>query len=419
MSAHDTPPPSPLSPVPPDISHADARALRERLSCAKTFTFVPCASGLYPASPQRSEGARYRHVWLRDNALLIEALRACGHTVAAKRAGEALVRYSDRYAARFDPSAVHEALADPMHRPHVRLDGDTLDELPEVWPHAQNDAHGYLLMALARLCRDGLLDPQVFARVAARIVAFLAALPCTTDRDSGHWEEDRAVRASSIGTVCAGCTEAAEVAKMHGHADLARAARVLADLARAALAAILPYETHDPTAPRAFDAALLFLIEPLGIVDEANTETLIERTLGALEGERGIRRYRGDTFWGPDYHLLDPSLRTANASKDASFRLSFSEEGKEAQWCLFDPVLSTHFGKRYERTDDPTLRERQVYHLNRSLAALVPTEAGELFLPELYYHREGVLTPNTIVPLYWAQANLMCAIDQLVRTSRP
>jgi len=419
MPAHDPPLPSTLSPLAPSVSGAEARALREHLSRANTFTFVPCASGLYPASPEQSGGARYRYVWLRDNALLIEALRACGHAVAARRAGEALVRYSDRYAVRFDPSAVHEALADPMRRPHVRLDGDTLDELPEVWPHAQNDAHGYLLVALARLCRDGLLAPHTFARVAARTVAFLAALPCTTDRDSGHWEEGRAVRASSMGTVSAGCGEVAEVAERYGHSELARAAHTLAALTRAALEAVLPYETREPTAPRAFDAALLFLIEPLGVVREGEADTLIERTVKALEGERGIRRYRGDTFWGPDYHLLDPSLRTANASEDASFRSSFSEEGKEAQWCLFDPVLSTHFGKRYEHTGDPMFRERQVRHLNRSLAALVPTETGELFLPELYYHRDGVLVPNIIVPLYWAQANLMCAVDRLIRSSRP
>lgn len=39
-------------------------------------------------------------------------------------------------------------------------------------------------------------------------------------------------------------------------------------------------------------------------------------------------------------------------------------------WCLFDPMLSAYFGRRYLESRSVADRERQVFHFNRSLAQI-------------------------------------------------
>ena len=70
-----------------------------------------------------------------------------------------------------------------------------------------------------------------------------------------------------------------------------------------------------------------------------------------LQGTYGIRRYLGNSFWCANYkEKLPPARRTANYSDHMFERDALAEAGKEAQWCIFDPIMSAIYGKRYQRT---------------------------------------------------------------------
>jgi hypothetical protein len=103
---------------------------------------------------------------------------------------------------------------------------------------------------------------------------------------------------------------------------------------RRALDAILPYECAQPglARHRRHDAALLFLLLPLDVVkDQAMADKVLDDVDRYLTGEHGIRRYRGDSYWAPDYDLR-LSDRTRDFSEDLDSRDALlSRVGDEAQ----------------------------------------------------------------------------------------
>ena len=139
---------------------------------------------------------------------------------------------------------------DVANRPHVRFDGHTLSEIGDQrWAHAQNDALGYFLWLSSTLAASGALKTDLNAvSVLTCLVRYFAAIRFWQDEDSGHWEEQRKVSASSIGTVVAGLEAFAGLLRQRResrHAcgpavdDLASS---LAERGRQALDAILPGE---------------------------------------------------------------------------------------------------------------------------------------------------------------------------------
>jgi phosphorylase kinase alpha/beta subunit len=390
-------------------------ALRAYLSTQGTFDFQPYSSGLYPAtSSEESEKGRYRYAWVRDNVHVAHALLRAGRAKEAVPVVRALVQYFETHAERFEACIDGRVdIEDPMNRPHVRVNGETLEEVTETWPHAQNDAHGLFLWITGMIVREGLLgfDPALY-KVISRTIRFLIAIRFFEDSDSGAWEERRAVRASSIGAVCAGLVLWRDELHNLDH-TLAHSIDHVLEEGMSALNSIVPFETRTEGCEREYDSALLFLVEPLGIVSDAQADMLVERIRTHLMGEKGISRYKKDAFWGPNYQTLPSDLRTSDASEGASFREKYAVSGKEAQWTIFDPLLALHFAKRYQKYGHPEHAELSAIHLNRTLAMLVRTQENKLLLPELYYYKEDVLVPNTIVPLYWAQANLLLALSEM------
>ncbi|HYA03727.1 MAG TPA: phosphorylase kinase, partial [Syntrophobacteria bacterium] len=168
-----------------------------------------------------------------------------------------------------------------------------------------------------------------------------------------------------------------------------------------------------PRKHRRYDAALLFLVYPLEVVDHAMEQRIVDDVLEHLQGEYGIRRYQGDSYWTADYKdKLPAEERTADVSERQEERDSLARPGEEAQWSLFDPIVSIIAGRRYLRTGDPAELERQVHHLNRSLGQITGPDCpqGELRCPEAYYLEHGRYVPNDHVPLLWTQANLWLAL---------
>ena len=97
---------------------------------------------------------------------------------------------------------------DANRRPHVRFTAQTLGELPEPWPQAQNDALGHALWLRCVLANTGAMPlTGADAAIFALFPAYFAAIKYWQDQDSGAWEESRKINNSSVGAVVAGLQE--------------------------------------------------------------------------------------------------------------------------------------------------------------------------------------------------------------------
>ena len=89
--------------------------------------------------------------------------------------------------------------------------------------------------------------------------------------------------------------------------------------------------------------------------------------------------------------------------------------GQEAQWCIFDPIISIIYGHRYYLSKNVDDLDKQINYFNRSLGQLTAPGSifGECQCPEAYYLEDGHYVPNDNTPLLWTQANLWAAIKMM------
>ncbi len=431
---------------------ADLDALAARLQAWGTLDLPALPNGLYPAVTGDAAGRTgYAATWVRDNVHIAHAQLACGDTQGPAVTARTLVRWFSTQVPRMQ--AILEGTADlddPMQRPHIRFDGERLAELDVWWPHAQNDALGAALWWASRTALMGLFDPSAEELGILRLmVRTLEALPYWTDRDSGHWEEHRKRSASSIGVVVAGLRAfqllihkprragqggTGDPARRYGGNEQAVEAESqrldhLIEHGEAALRELLPREAageDDPARNRTTDAALLFLIEPFGVVDDDVADGILEAVCSELMGPHGIRRYAGDSYWMADYEdLFDEDTRTGGFAGDHRARDAALKPGTEAQWCLFDPLISVVWGKRWLRTGAEDDRRRQTLHFNRALGQLTGPQGAvtEGLCAEAYCLRDSAVAgdagwqPNDNTPLLWTAAHLAWAFALMRRVT--
>jgi Glycosyl hydrolases family 15 len=396
-----------------------------------TLVFHALKTNLFPAAmlSRETQYTGYNYVWIRDNIHVAHAHFVLGQLDVAKNVANSIMQYFRKNQRRFediirDPVRANNSLA----RPHIRFDGSTLMEVDERWSHAQNDALGYFLWFYCQLIKNSKISPsEEDCQLLALFPLYFKAIEYWNDADSGHWEEEKKIEASSIGAVKAGLDALLEITMSFPQVekllvynnsivspDLIAA---LAEHGRSALSVILPWECIKPSVrQRRYDAALLFLVYPLGVVNEEISDQIICDVTQHLQGDHGVRRYIGDSFWAPDYKSkLPPEKRNVDVSDDMSSRNTLVGEGQEAQWCIFDSILSVIFGLKFGRTGNDDHLQKQTWYLNRALGQLTGSDcgAGEFRCPELYYIEMGEYTPNDSTPLLWAQANLMLALNQM------
>lgn len=393
-----------------------------------TLTFSPLLSGLFSASSAGDAMASsgYANVWVRDNVYVAYAHDVSAKTPVAAGAARALLMFFHRFRRRFEE--IIFGTVDPQdvsNRPHVRFDGRNLEEIPnQRWPHAQNDALGYFLWLYTRLAACGHVPlDELAVSTLALFPRYFEAISFWQDEDSGHWEEVRKISVSSIGTVVAGLDALLWLASQRavfrcqpfGDKLIDTTANLL-ERGRTALKDILPHECAQlsPSKNRRYDAALLFLLFPLRVVDGPMAELLLHDINRFLKGEFGIRRYLGDSYWAPDYEdRLPAGERTRDFSEDMEVRDVLLERiGDEAQWCLFDPILSAYYGSRFIESRSSLDIEQQTAYFNRTLAQITASWR----CPELYYLRRGKYVPNPHAPLQWTQANLVLALEAMRAT---
>ncbi len=391
-----------------------------------TFAFQSLANGLFPAAhlQQDSQYTGYSNVWVRDNIYIAYAHYINNRISVSLQTIRTLARYFLNHKWRFEHIITGATdYNEPMNRPNIRFDGNELSEINQKWAHAQNDALGYFVWLISTMYYQGHIIPTSEEKELLALFAFyFNKIYYWKDEDSGHWEEARKIEASSIGVV-AGALQALKTLLHGGNGDDyvcsegAITDALLDNLisqGKHGLEMILPFECSqsDPKKNRRYDAALIFLIFPMNIVDAKMAEQILSDVIDNLQGDYGIRRYIGDSFWSSDYKTkLTAEERTIDFSDNIESRDRLVQLGQEAQWCIFDPIISIIYGLRYQQFHQEKYLQAQIHYFNRSLGQL--TEENSLFggfkCPELYYLEEGQYVPNDTVPLLWTQANLWMA----------
>jgi phosphorylase kinase alpha/beta subunit len=391
-----------------------------------TFRFAGLANGLFPAANLQvtAQYTGYSNVWVRDNMYVALAHYLNGNAEVAVKNVKTFAQYFIGYKWRFTDIISGELDHNiPMNRPHIRFNGENLSEIDQKWAHAENDALGYFLWLFSKIH----VEMEIPVTPEEKELLSLFALYFETiryweDEDSGHWEETRKVEASSIGVVLGGLAEFKKLIQKMGNEGFNYDGKpintsfldCLIDKGDKTLQQILPAESiqPDPKKYRRFDAALLFLIFPMGVVSENMADQILHDVTHHLQGDYGIRRYLGDSFWAADYKKkCKPEERTIDVSDNIAKRDSLLIEGQEAQWCIFDPILSVIYGLKYQREWQEEHLKLQTHYFNRSLGQLTGEYSpfGPFKCPELYYLEGKQYVPNDTVPLMWTQANLWMA----------
>lgn len=393
-------------------------------------------TGLFRASEPLKQhyNTGMQNTWVRDVVYCAEAMltfAAGQNTERAKQlhtkavnAIKALMRFFDKKETpRFEAIASKKVSTSALHlRPHIRFNGETGEELAETWSHAQNDALGNFLRVYCMLCQSGDIRPnQRDFSVLANFVHHFVICDYTRDRDSGHWEEEPKIEASSIAPAMAGIKAVLSLTKRFnirltttdGVDISAIEMQCLITLGQNALAQILPWESRDPALPRETDAALLFAIVN-EIIDPNSTTatTILANVRKHLQGDHGIKRYLNDTYWGRDYRSRQPSRLRENSGQGPN---------QEAEWTLFDPIMSEIYGQRYLSAGLKRDQKLQQSHFVRSLQWLceMPQSPGQLKMPEMFVQQTSSVTGKVVHmfndngPLLWSAMNLLRALRMM------
>ncbi len=418
-----------------DYALAEIQSLSRFLEGQGTFEFPTLKTGLFSAAQlqERAEYTGYRAVWIRDNVYVAYAHYLSGDRETAIRCTRSLARWLQTQKPRFDRIIDRgESPANQMDRIHIRFDGESLQELSETWNHAQNDALGYFLWFYCRLVADGELEPSSDEiETIAKLVRYFKAVRYWQDEDSGHWEEMPKIEASSIGGVVAGLRSLQQLLEtsnslsplLQDRGITIQDIELLIQVGTKTLDTMLPNECtqNDGEKYRESDAALLFLIYPLQVVDESMGDRILENVITHLQGEYGIRRYLGDSFWCRDYRSIPEDIRTSVSSDRETWLAERNRQlqpGEEAQWCLFDPIVSAIFGMKYQRDRQSQDLQQQTHYFNRAIGQLTPSDSqfGAFKCPELYFLESGKYVPGDATPLLWTQANLKIAFHLMQRS---
>ncbi|MBN1274881.1 glycoside hydrolase family 15 [Candidatus Woesearchaeota archaeon] len=340
------------------------RVLQQHLRILKELQYD---SGLFAAS-EKGVSTGYDKSWLRDNFYECLAFEVIGDWDTVEKTYTALLEIFLKHEWKIDHAIAHK----PLYRHeyiHARFHPLTFNEFWEEWGNKQNDAIGAILFRIGELehhhNRSILKTPDQF-RIVNKLVQYLISIQYWHDQDSGMWEEDEEVHASSIGACVAGLKA---VNHLKG-VDVPDDSIIRGE---EALRRLLPRES----AKKFVDLALLSLIYPYDVVDAQQRKEILKNVEYHLLRRRGVIRYKNDYYY--------------NKNPDG-----YSEE---AEWTFGLAWLAII----YERLGQHAKAE---VFLQRMLANV--TRKG---MPELYYSNTDM--PNENNPLGWSESLFIVALHEL------
>ncbi len=345
-------------------SEQDKELIRKHLQILEGLQYD---SGLFAASKKGAQ-VGYDKAWLRDNFYECLAFEAIEDYDTIWRCYRAILdifkkhEYKINFAIERKPEYTFQYI-------HARFNPETFEEYWEEWGNKQNDSIGCILWMLGRLeeIRNGfvILDDDD-RRVVQKLVHYLGTLEYWHDEDSGMWEENQEVHASSIGACVAGL-------KMARHIPGIEVPDELIESGERALRELLPRES----ATKAVDLALLSLIWPYRVTTETETKEILKNVEYHLLREKGVIRYKGDRYY--------------NANPDG-----ISEEAEWTFGLSWLAIIYSQF-RQYDKA-------RQFLEK----AKATDTDMG---IPELYYSNTSIGNDNT--PLGWSESLFIVALRSI------
>jgi hypothetical protein len=321
-------------------------------------------SGLFAAS-SKGVSTGYDKSWLRDNFYETIPFEIIEDWKIAEKAYNAILQIFLRYEEKID-WAIREKPVESYKYIHARYHPETFDEYWEEWGNKQNDAVGCILFKVGELeCRysRSVLNSKEKIRIINKLVKYLESIEYWHDEDSGMWEIEEEIHASSIGACVAGLESIKKVPGINVPDELIKKGQE-------ALDELLPKESGT----KEVDLALLSLIWPYDVVsNDQKIEILgnIERNL--LKG-RGVMRFKGDKYYSNDK----------------------AEHDTEAEWT---------FGLSWLSIISQLHRDFDQAEMYIKKLIINDTPQG---LPELYFSDSSEHNEN--VPLGWSEALFIVAL---------
>lgn len=324
-------------------------------------------TGLFIASaPDVTTG--YNKAWLRDNYFMTLGFQICDEWQPVQAAGKALLKILCKHHEKIK-WAIQNEPQEAWQFIHARYHPVTLEEFHEPWGNKQNDAVGEVLHLLStcEYSPHTVVETDHEREMVQLLVDYLNNIRYWETTDSGIWEENQELHASSIGACVAGLKAADGLSYI-------TIPEGLIQKGEAALQALLPRES----AHKFTDLALLSLQYPFKVINQTTCSEIVSNVEYYNVRDRGVIRYRGDRYY--------------NANSDGV--------SEEAEWTMGLPWLSIIYAEL------GMLAEAEHY-LMRTLAAKDQQDN----LPELYYAHSD--QPNENSPLGWAESLLAVALKKV------
>jgi GH15 family glucan-1,4-alpha-glucosidase len=336
--------------------------IKQHMKILKSLQFK---SGLFSAS-KHDVGTGYDKAWLRDNFYECIAFEVLGDWDTVRQTYRALLDIFKKHEFKID-SAILKKPAYTHQYIHARYHPETFNEFWEEWGNKQNDSVGCILFKIGELEKERgikILESEDDYRIVQKLVDYLSTLEYWHDPDSGMWEEDQEVHASSIGACVAGLEMVKNIEGIEVHEDIIKKGYQ-------ALARLLPRESQ-----RKFvDLALLPLIWPYEVTTKSQTREILSNVEYHLLKNKGVIRYKSDEYYNKN---LD------NVSEEAEWTFG-----------LFWLAII------YEKLG---MKKKAKKFMEQSIGTV--TKNGEV--PELYYSNTN--KPNDNTPLGWSESLFITAL---------
>ncbi|MDA3836708.1 MAG: glycoside hydrolase family 15 protein [Nanoarchaeota archaeon] len=344
------------------IKLTNKKIIDQHMKILKSLQFE---SGLFSAS-KHTVGTGYDKAWLRDNFYECIAFEVMNDWENVKKTYRAIMDIFLKHEKKIDsailqkPTYTHEYI-------HARYNPKNFDEFWEEWGNKQNDSIGCILFKVGELEKEKkikILETEDDYRIVQKLVDYLSTLEYWHDPDSGMWEEEEEVHASSIGACVAGLEMVKDIEGISVNPELIRKGY-------AALAKLLPRESEK----KFVDLALLSLIWPYQVTTPRQTKNILKNVEYHLLKNKGVIRYKGDHYYNKN---LD------NVSEEAEWTFGLF-------WLtiIYEKLGKSRKAKRF---------------LEKSISTV--TKDGEV--PELYYSNTDKANPNT--PLGWSESLFITAL---------
>ncbi len=324
-------------------------------------------SGLFAAS-RKDVSTGYDKSWLRDNFYECIAFEVIGDWDIVEHTYDAILSVFLKHEEKIDWAIKHKP-SEAFQYIHARFHPETFDEFWESWGNKQNDAIGAILFRIGELehhHKRSILNSADRMRIVNKLVLYLQSIEYWHDKDSGIWEENEEVHASSVGACLAGLKAVDHIPHIQVPGNLITKGEI-------ALNNLLPRESD----MKFTDLALLSLIYPYNVVNPHQRKAILENVEYHLLKQRGVIRYKNDRYY--------------NKNPDG-----FSEE---AEWTFGLSWLAII----YKQSGNAQKAKELIEHVAR-----LDTKQG---LPELYFSNSA--HPNENTPLGWSESLFIVALYEM------